>query len=184
MLSPFLGMDPYLEDKEIWRGFHHHLAEDIITQLNEVMNDRYYAEVEIGVSTSPVVFPDAAVLEVATPTTIAVRAAEVVGIATAPIQRMAMLPEKTKLRAVHIYASENKELVTTIEILSPTNKHSDGLETYRRKRQRLLRSQVHFMELDLLRAGERPGWDSGQPARRHRLYPFIESRSYRKGSYL
>jgi hypothetical protein len=23
MPSPFPGMDPYLEDSEIWRGFHH-----------------------------------------------------------------------------------------------------------------------------------------------------------------
>ncbi len=172
MSSPFPGMDPYLENKEIWRGFHHHLAEEIITQLNGVMNDRYYAEVEIrtvlenvneqiGISTSSLVFPDAAVLEVAPGT--AVGTVEAVRVVTAPIQRMTMLPEETKLRAVHIYALESKELVTTIEILSATNKYGDGLETYRRKRQRLLRSQVHFMELDLLRAGERPGWEVINP---------------------
>lgn len=44
MSSPFPGMDPYLEAPEIWRGFHHLWADEIITQLNAVLSPRYYAE--------------------------------------------------------------------------------------------------------------------------------------------
>ena len=50
------------------------------------------------------------------------------------------------------------QLVTVIEILSPSNKragHEDCVE-YRRKRRDLLRSSTHLMEIDLLRGGERP----------------------------
>ena len=50
------------------------------------------------------------------------------------------------------------ELVTAIEILSPVNKRP-GHEAYRdyhRKRRALVRSDANLLEIDLLRAGERP----------------------------
>jgi hypothetical protein len=44
------------------------------------------------------------------------------------------------------------------EILSPFNKRSGyGLDEYRQKRSRIMHSTVHLVEIDLLRAGERPG---------------------------
>ena len=46
MPSPFPGMDPYLEDKDIWPGFHHSLADEIKAQLNPVIGPKYYADVE------------------------------------------------------------------------------------------------------------------------------------------
>src|SRR5439155_10971133 len=51
-----------------------------------------------------------------------------------------------------------ERLVTVIEILSPTNKRpgQEAREEYLRKRRDLLRSYVHFLEIDLLRGGERP----------------------------
>ncbi|HRW07231.1 MAG TPA: DUF4058 family protein [Caldilineaceae bacterium] len=71
--------------------------------------------------------------------------------------------EPTKLRAVHIYTSESKELVTTIELLSPANKRGRGLDQYREERRRILLSAIHFVEIDLLRGGERPGWEVNDP---------------------
>jgi len=49
-------------------------------------------------------------------------------------------------------------LVTAIEILSPVNKRPghEAFEAYRRKRRDLLRTPVSLMEIDLLRAGQRP----------------------------
>jgi hypothetical protein len=71
---------------------------------------------------------------------------------------------QTKLRAVHIRQAEDDELVASIEILSPYNKRSgEGIEEYRQKRLRLLRSPVHLLELDLLRSGERPGLEADDP---------------------
>jgi hypothetical protein len=48
-------------------------------------------------------------------------------------------------------------LVTAIEILSPANKRigSPGYLEYRRKREMLLLSDAHLVEIDLLRKGER-----------------------------
>jgi hypothetical protein len=48
--------------------------------------------------------------------------------------------------------------VTSIEILSPVNKQRghDAHEGYLRKRRAILESDVHMIEIDLLRGGERP----------------------------
>lgn len=167
MSSPFPGMDPYLEAPEIWRGFHHLLADEIITQLNAVLSPRYYADVEVrtvleevGVATTKTVYPDAAVLETgaAMPSS-----ATAVAIPAAPVQRLAMLPEEHKIRTVQVRETTTDTLVTAIEILSPVNKRGEGLYLYRAKRKSLLRTDVHLIELDLLRGGERPGWEVKEP---------------------
>jgi hypothetical protein len=167
MSSPFPGMDPYLEAPEIWRGFHHLLADEIIAQLNAILSPRYYADVEVrtvleevGVATTKTVYPDAGIVETVLATS---SSATVVAIPAAPIQRLAMLPEEHKLRTVQVRETATDTLVTTIEILSPVNKRGDGLHLYRAKRKSLLRTDVHLIELDLLRGGERPGWEVKEP---------------------
>jgi len=49
----------------------------------------------------------------------------------------------------------NRELVTAIEVLSPTNKRGDGYREYLNKRRRVLSSMAHLLEIDLLRKGNR-----------------------------
>lgn len=167
MASPFPGMDPYLEAPEIWRGFHHSLADEIKAQLNAVLSPRYYADVEVrtvleevGIAATKTVYPDAAVLEAtfsvpAGPTAVAIPAA--------PIQRLAMLPEQHRMRTVQVRETATDSLVTAIEILSPANKRGDGLPMYRAKRKSLLQADVHLIELDFLRGGERSGWEVKDP---------------------
>jgi hypothetical protein len=60
-------------------------------------------------------------------------------------------------RFVEIRVRETEELVTVIELLSPTNKRkgSVGWHEYLSKRHEVLFSQVHLVEMDLLRGGER-----------------------------
>ncbi|MBI3462828.1 MAG: DUF4058 family protein [Planctomycetes bacterium] len=49
-----------------------------------------------------------------------------------------------------------RELVTVIELLSPTNKRSGpDREQYLSKRRQFIASNVHLVELDLLRGGQR-----------------------------
>jgi Protein of unknown function (DUF4058) len=46
------------------------------------------------------------------------------------------------------------EVITTIEVLSPTNKRTGiGRNTYKAKRQAVLGSRTHLVEIDLLRDG-------------------------------
>jgi len=50
----------------------------------------------------------------------------------------------------------NRQLVTVLELLSPSNKRpGPDREQYLAKRQQLLASSVHLVELDLLRGGPR-----------------------------
>jgi hypothetical protein len=59
---------------------------------------------------------------------------------------------------VEIYeATPEQRLVTTIEVLSPTNKrpNSPGWDLYLRKRQSLMLGGVNLIEIDLLRGGQR-----------------------------
>jgi hypothetical protein len=50
--------------------------------------------------------------------------------------------------------TRSREVVTIIEILSPSNKGRDR-DQYLAKRNRILRSPTHLVEIDLLRSGER-----------------------------
>jgi hypothetical protein len=47
-------------------------------------------------------------------------------------------------------------VLAVVEVLSPANKSGNYAPRYREKRLRFLSSHVHFMEIDLLRAGENP----------------------------
>jgi hypothetical protein len=56
---------------------------------------------------------------------------------------------------VEIRRLPDERLVTAIEVLSPTNKGSSGMEDYLRKRLRLWNERVNLVEIDLLIAGRR-----------------------------
>src|SRR5258708_34408679 len=43
MPSPFPGMDPFIEDPQIWSDFYNNLASEIQGQLNAVIQPRYVA---------------------------------------------------------------------------------------------------------------------------------------------
>ena len=166
MEPPFPGMDPYLESVEYWPSFHHHLAEELMTLLNTSLGPAYFADVEVRASLDDLsgivsvdIYPDVAVPG-RDPHPVAGAAVPVV---TAPVQRLALPAERTRSRTVQVRLSATNALVTVIELLSPTNKHGRGLEQYRKKRERVLLSDCHLVELDLLRRGQHPGWEVEDP---------------------
>jgi hypothetical protein len=55
---------------------------------------------------------------------------------------------------VEIRDTAARRLVCAIEVLSPTNKHGEGRGECLAKRQRLLLSTAHLLEIDLLRSGQ------------------------------
>lgn len=65
---------------------------------------------------------------------------------------------------IEIHDAQSSEVVTTIEIISPFNKvpGSIGREQFLRKRRAVMSSPAHWIEIDLLRAGERPPEVTGQ----------------------
>lgn len=166
--SPFPGMNPYLEDTEIWPGFHHSLASEIMAYLNRKVGPKYYADVEIrtasaslNISQEHVMFPDVGVFNPSSE--MPMKESVAVAIPGAPLER-AVITDPVKSRAVKIYVTKTHLLVTSIEILSPVNKRpGPGLQAYQEKRYELLNGAVHFVELDLLRRGVRPGGEVYEP---------------------
>jgi uncharacterized protein DUF4058 len=60
--------------------------------------------------------------------------------------------EEAFLKIIHV---ESEDLVTLIEVLSPTNKirGSRGRASFMAKRHEIMSTEVHWVEIDLLRAG-------------------------------
>lgn len=170
MPSPFPGMDPYLESPDFWADFHNNLAPEIQAELNAQIRPRYvarltsymvYEAVEIGRLVKA--YPDVRVSQYQP-----VRGEPVAPVATVaapPVVSYVPYEEPLRLTRVEIRAVAQQQLVTVIEILSPANKRpgSDDLAQYLRKRREILHSEVHLLELDLLRAGERPPLESPVP---------------------
>src|SRR5262249_7048640 len=74
-----------------------------------------------------------------------------------PVIRHLPVPERVREAFLTVREREMMEVVTVIEVLSPGNKcaGSDGRREYLRKREEVLLSATHLVELDLLRGGER-----------------------------
>jgi hypothetical protein len=67
------------------------------------------------------------------------------------------MPEEKRESLLYVRDVETQAVVTVIELLSPGNKRpgSDGRKKYLAKRQEILGSMSHLVELDLLRGGKR-----------------------------
>jgi hypothetical protein len=162
MPSPFPGMDPYLESPQIWPDVHHGLISGIQAALSPELRPRYVARVELRVYISDdddpgreALVPDVRVES--TPHrkgTKKLNGAAAVAIAE-PLIVPTLLDEEIKEAYLKILHVESEELVTVIEVLSPTNKirGARGRTSFMEKRLQVLNSDVHWVEIDLLRAG-------------------------------
>ena len=167
--SPFPGMDPYLEG-DMWQEFHQTFAHQIRAQLmadlppNYVaLLEKYYALDYSGltlISASPKgIYPDVQVVKVKDAAISyevdAPEAAPPENITPPAVELISPIPQKVPVLQVEIRETSEQRLVTVIEILSPANKYGRGYQKYLKKRARLLKSSIHLLEIDLLRAGER-----------------------------
>jgi hypothetical protein len=170
MKSPFPGMDPYIEGCGLWEDFHSHLIEKIGEKLADLAPDRYLVRtgersyvvlVESEGKKDYAFFPD---VSVSAPRR-RKRTTKKGGIALAepnggvePVTMRPFIQEEHREAFIEIYeASPEQRLVTSLEVLSPSNKRpgSEGWDLYQRKRQSLLLGNVSLVELDLLRGGSR-----------------------------
>lgn len=158
MPNPFPGMDPYLEGP-LWTSVHTSLVNEIARQLAPQLRPKYFALPQERVV---VTVPDPSEIQFRTRIPdVGVYASDETqargGAAAiaAPLVLDALVPENAPNPYVEIRDVEHRRLVTTIEVLSPSNKRGPGAEEYRKKRQEMLASDVHYLEIDLLRVGER-----------------------------
>ncbi len=159
MPSPFPGMDPYLEGST-WMNFHGQLCAEIARQLGPklrprylaLMTERFVTEIPDGLAiTTATLSPDVGVVEHSSWVAGAARQS----IATAPLHLATVIPEPVLHFSIEIRDRNDHRLVACIEVVSPTNKQGDGYLEYQRKRNRVLNSTAHLLEIDLLRQGQR-----------------------------
>jgi hypothetical protein len=165
MPSPFPGMDPYLEDPGLWPDVHHELISVARDQLTARLRPKYVVRIEERVYVSDeedpgrsVIIPDLQVMDQDSEGSLSV-AAETAGTAgaAAPVVAVTVIRDKIRESRIEILDREDRRIVTVIEILSSANKvpGARGQMSYLQKRDDILESSSHFVEIDLLRAGRR-----------------------------
>lgn len=175
MTSPFPGMDPYIESCRLWDDFHHKLISEIDRALSAVMPKHYVVrqgerayitqlkpgklEVErsqmqgdVSISLSAARSPrghdsSLAVLDEPVTTT------ENDSVLMVALEQIEHIEPFIEIRSL----DPERQLVTTIEVLSPSNKQrgTKGWKLYQRKRVAHLTGHANLVEIDLLRGGGR-----------------------------
>jgi hypothetical protein len=167
MPSPFPGMDPFIEACGLWEDFHPKLIGEIERALAAIVPERYF--VSLGVRSYIAIagpegkdfrpfLPDVGV-ESPAAASASKRAAVAEGATESGAMAMqAFVAEPFRETFIEIIERDaERRLITSIEVLSPSNKRprSKGRKLYLRKRQALLLGTANLVELDLLRGGER-----------------------------
>ncbi|WP_107670996.1 DUF4058 family protein [Cyanothece sp. BG0011] len=160
MSSPFPGMNPYLEHPEIWPGFHLLLIATLAESLSPQLRPNYSVSVEVrmyettGEQSLLVGIPDVSIQNNLTDET--KKQTDRVAVSPPPSQPMRVMvpiPETIKQGYLEVREVTSKEVITVIEVLSPVNKRpGKGRQAYISKRERILGSSSHLIEIDLLRA--------------------------------
>lgn len=167
MKSPFPGMDPFIEQQK-WGDFHHCLITDLARTLSASLPKGFIATTEERSYIALIdeegkrerhFNPD---VKVSGPRRPAIASQP------PPTAVAALDPECLELRAeleeefvesfIDVYELlPERRLITSIEVLSPSNKQegSGSWSQYLRKRQALIMGEANLVEIDLLRGGTR-----------------------------
>lgn len=159
MRSPFVGMNPYLENPELWSAVHNRLIVAIADDLVDHLSEKYRVEIEKRTYFSSdeesvlVGIPDVAVV-----TSTKAEPTSSVATVSLPVQPQKVtvpIAEEVNERYLEIREVATGTVVTVIELLSPKNKRSgEGRIAYERKRNQVLATSTHLVEIDLLRGGK------------------------------
>jgi hypothetical protein len=162
MPSPFPGMDPYLEAPDLWPDVHLELISKIRSALNPRILPNYIARVETRVYISREDDPGrklfAGDVSVEKPAQSKAHR-KPKSLATIEIAEPIIIPQlmddEIEEARIEIKDRKTNTLVTVIEVLSPSNKvrGSEGRESFMEKRREIMASEVHWVEIDLLREG-------------------------------
>ena len=155
MPSPFPGMDPYLEARDVWPDVHASLITYLREDLQPQLRPKYVARIGERVQLSTIsqsYVPDVLLFKRMREPAPALVTAEPL-VADEP-QGVAALDEAYREPYIEIIARETGDVVTLIEVLSPANKMGDGREQYIQKQKDLLATEVNLVEIDLLGYGK------------------------------
>ena len=173
MPNPFPGMNPYLENRNLWRSVHARLIYNLADLLNTTMPPGFVADIEDRValeSSERNVNLDVFIIRRSAPappppitpvfgggggTAVLERPVAVEEAEDAPeIAEAFTEPVLERFIVIHSPLPDRR-IVTHIEVLSPTNKTTagEGQQTYRKKQVETIESGIHLIEIDLLRGG-------------------------------
>lgn len=184
MPSPFPGMNPYLEQPDVWHDFHQRFIARMGDEVACGIRPAYVTKVDENVyiheldSDQRLLLgrPDVAVLEGAGedagPRGLVATASQALTIGK-------LLPTTDRIGEsfIEIRDAQDRDLITVIELLSPTNKRpGTDREHYLAKRRLLLSGNVHLVEIDLLRGNSRMPIDGLSDCH----YCVMVSRSYQR----
>lgn len=151
----FPGMNPYLENPTLWSEVHSWLIIELARSLNPSLIPKYRAAVEkrVYMDSLLVGIPDASVFQ-QNPETSGGPNRVTTGVLTKPIRVTLPLTEEITERYLEIREVKTGKVITVVEVLSPKNKRvGEGRDKYLTKRQKILDSATHLVEIDLLRTG-------------------------------
>jgi hypothetical protein len=164
MVLNFPGMNPYLENPELWSEVHFGLIAVLARSLNTVITPKYRAAVEKRVYSDALLvgISDVSVFQkgtnTASPNPTIVTLSE-------PLAVTVPMIEEVQERYLEIREVSTGKVVTVLEVLSPKNKRSgDGTQKYDAKRQKVLSSDANRVEIDLLRTGDPKPVAGGVPS--------------------
>ncbi len=160
MPSPFPGMNPYLENEDTWEDFHNSFIPHARDLLSPLLGPNYYVKIKVRLYLHELSAEERRYFA-RTDVGIASNQPSSAGAATAafpaPIQLRMPAVQVERHKFLEITDRRSRQVVTAIELLSPTNKRpGEDRDDYLAKRQELLASGVHLVEIDLRRGGLRP----------------------------
>lgn len=161
MYSPFPGMNPYLEHPELFPGLHHWLIIEIARFLSPQLRPKYRVAVEVRTyetsdeDSLQVGIPDVTIRSRQTANDSTTTNVVVVEPSVEPVKVRIPVPLTIKEGYLEVREVGTEALITTIEILSPSNKRSGkGRQKYLKKRETILETRTNLVEIDLLRKGQ------------------------------
>ncbi len=163
MPSPFPGMNPYLEQEQAWHDFRESFMPGARDVLSAQVLPRYFVKIdehvyihELGEDSRRLV--GRADLAIARGPSAGDRST-----ATGLLEAPAFVWQPSMDVERHCYLEirdrHNRQLITVIELLSPSNKRlGSDRDQFLAKQTQLLSSTANLVEIDLLRGGPRMPW--------------------------
>jgi Protein of unknown function (DUF4058) len=172
----FPGMDPYLEEPQLWPGVHASLVVYTRNYLQPLLRPRYIAAIEERVfveGPDREIIPDVWLrrrpLDQARPG---------VALADGDVPLVVRVPalEIHETYVAILDRQSGLRIVTVIEIVSPTNKYpGPGRRSYLSKQREVCDSDAHLVEIDLLRTGNHVLLVPESTARGQGVYHYLSS---------
>ncbi len=160
MAGPFPGMDPYIECRGGWPDFHNRLIAEACNALGAQLPDNYVPRVDERIELASFNGPEEVYrpdkLQTVEPLLVDIRDHDY---------------EEIRSTWLEVRNLPSMDLVTVVEVLSPTNKAGVGRADYLAKREELHARKINLVEIDLLLGGHRVPMK--QPLRRGHYFAIV-----------